>query len=214
MALPVLACSALANAAPALYATGPAEDSAFIRFVNASPAPLEVVAQPGQAPLRLEAAQPVSLLFPVDSSKPIKGTLVSGGQKLSIDLKIEPSEFVTVFAVPDGAGIQQAVVREPENDFNALKASLAFFNVDASCTDAGLLLKGRRVDEFTSVPVNTAKRLMINPVQLSVQLVCANTNAGAALDLGQLKAGERYSVMLVPSASGPRLLHATDTLSH
>jgi len=173
-----------------------------------------VVAQPGQAPLRLEAAQPVSLLFPVDSSKPIKGTLVSGGQKLSIDLKIEPSEFVTVFAVPDGAGIQQAVVREPENDFNALKASLAFFNVDASCTDAGLLLKGRRVDEFTSVPVNTAKRLMINPVQLSVQLVCANTNAGAALDLGQLKAGERYSVMLVPSANGPRLLHATDTLSH
>lgn len=214
MALPVLACSALANAAPALYATGPAEDSAFIRFVNASPAPLEVVAQPGQAPLRLETAQPVSLLFPVDSSKPIKGTLVSGGQKLSIDLKIEPSEFVTVFAVPDGAGIQQAVVREPENDFNALKASLAFFNVDASCTDAGLLLKGRRVDEFTSVPVNTAKRLMINPVQLSVQLVCANTNAGAALDLGQLKAGERYSVMLVPSVSGPRLLHATDTLSH
>ena len=198
----------------ALYPTGPSADSAFIRFVNASPAPLEVVAQPGQAPLRLEAAQPVSLLFPVDSSKPIKGTLVSGGQKLSIDLKIEPSEFVTVFAVPDGAGIQQAVVREPENDFNALKASLAFFNVDASCTDAGLLLKGRRVDEFTSVPVNTAKRLMINPVQLSVQLVCANTNAGAALDLGQLKAGERYSVMLVPSASGPRLLHATDTLSH
>ena len=165
----------------ALYPTGPSADSAFIRFVNASPAPLEVVAQPGQAPLRLETAQPVSLLFPVDSSKPVKGTLVSGGQTLPIDLKIEPSEFVTVFAVPDGAGIQQAVVREPDTDFNALKASLAFFNVDASCTDAGLLLKGRRVDEFTSVPVNTAKRLMINPVQLSVQLVCANANVGAAL---------------------------------
>ena len=154
----------------------------------------------------------MSLLFPVDSSKPVKGTLVSGGQKLPIDLKIEPSEFVTVFAVPDGAGIQQAVVREPENEFNALKASLAFFNVDASCADAGLLVKGRRVDKFASVPVNTAERLMINPVQLSVQLVCANANVGAALDLGQLKAGERYSVMLVPSASGPRLLHATDTV--
>lgn len=214
MAGPVLVCSALANAAPALYATGPAEDSAFIRFVNASPAPLEVVAQPGQAPLRLETAQPVSLFFSIDAGQSIKGALVSGGQKLPIDLKIEPSEFVTVFAVPDGAGIQQAVVRESDTDFNALKASLAFFNVDASCTDAGLLLKGRRVDEFTSVPVNTAKRLMINPVKLSVQLVCANANVGAALDLGQLKMGERYSVMLVPSASGPRLLHATDTQSH
>ena len=95
-----------------------------------------MVAQPGQAPLRLETAQPVSLLFPVDSSKPIKGTLVSGGQKLPIDLKIEPSEFVTVFAVPEGAGIQQVVVREPDTDFNALKASLAFFNVDASCAES------------------------------------------------------------------------------
>ncbi|WP_416194859.1 cell division protein FtsQ [Pseudomonas sp. CCC3.1] len=214
MALPVLACSAFATAAPALYATGPAEDAAFIRFVNASPAPLEVIAQPGQAPLLLETAEPVSLLFPVDSSKSIKGTLVSGEHKLPIDLKIEPSEFVTVFAVPDGAGIQQAVVREPDTDFNALKASLAFFNVDASCADAGLLAAGRNAELFKSVPVNTAQRRLINPVTLSVQLVCANANVGAPVDLGELKANERYSVMLVPSANGPRLLHATDTLSH
>ena len=212
MALPVLACSAFASAAPALYATGPDEDTAYIRFVNASPAPLEVIAQPEEAPLSLTTAEPVSLLFPADSSKSIKGTLVSGGHKLPIDLKIEPSEFVTVFAVPDGAGIQQAVVRETPDDFNALKASLAFFNVDASCANAGLRVAGRDVDLFKSVPVNTAQRRMINPVQLSVQLVCANANVGAALDLGQLKAGERYSVMLVPSANGSRLLHATDAV--
>lgn len=214
MALPVLACSTLANAAPALYATGPAKDAAFIRFVNASPAPLEVTAQSGQAPLRLEAAEPVSLLFAVDPSKPIKGVLVSGEHKLLIDLKVAPEEFVTVFAMPDGGGIQQSVVREPDPDFNALKASLAFFNVDASCADAALLAAGRNAELFKSVPVNTAQRRLINPVQLSVQLVCANANVGAPLELGQLKAGLRYSVMLVPSANGPRLLHATDTLSN
>ncbi|PTT98460.1 cell division protein FtsQ, partial [Pseudomonas sp. HMWF031] len=65
-----------------------------------------------------------------------------------------------------------------------------------------------------AVPVDSVQRRSINPVSLSVQLVCANANVGAPLDLGELKAGERYSVLLVPSATGPRLLNATDTLSH
>lgn len=214
MVVPVMAFSALASAAPALYSTGPDADSAFIRFVNASPAPLEVVAQPGQKPLRLETTQPVSLLYPVDSAKPIKGTLISGNQKLPVELSIKPSEFVTVFALTDGTGIEQAVVREQPDDFNGLKASLAFFNVDKSCADARLRPAGRDADLFKAVAVGSLQRRSINPVKLSVQLLCANANVGPALDLGELKAGERYSVMLVPSANGPQLIKATDTLSH
>lgn len=60
-AVPVLSISTLAHAEVALYPTGPAEDSAFIRFVNAGTAPLDVIAQAGQPPLRLEVAAPVSL---------------------------------------------------------------------------------------------------------------------------------------------------------
>ncbi|MHC8348102.1 alginate O-acetyltransferase AlgF [Pseudomonas sp. RT4P38] len=198
----------------ALYPTGPSEDAAFIRFVNAGTGPLDVIAQAGQPPMRLEAAQPVSLFFPVQSSNPVKGTLVSGAQKLAMDLKIEPGEFATVVALPDGTGIKQVAVREQPDDFNGLKASLAFFNVDASCADASLRPAGRTADLFKGVPVDSLQRRSINPVSLSVQLVCANANVGAPLDLGELKAGERYSVMLVPSASGPRLLNATDSLSH
>lgn len=198
----------------ALYPTGPSEDAAFIRFVNASTAPLDVIAQAGQPPMRLETAQPVSLFFPVQSSSPVKGTLVSGAQKLALDLKIEPGEFATVVAVPDGAGIKQVAVREQPDDFNGLKASLAFFNVDPACTDASLRPAGRTADLFKAVPADSLQRRSINPVSLSVQLVCANANVGAALDLGELKAGERYSVLVVPSATGPRLLNATDTLSH
>lgn len=198
----------------ALYPTGPSADSAFIRFVNASTASLDVIAQPGQKPLRLQASQPVSLLFPVDANKPIKGTLVIGDQKSTIDLKIEPGEFVTVFAVPDTAGLKAVTVREAPDDFNGLKASLAFINIDASCSDASLRPAGRTADLFKSVPVDSLQRRSINPVSLSVQLVCANANVGDPLVLGELKAGERYSVMLLPSANGPRLLNATDTLSH
>ncbi|KAB0493616.1 alginate O-acetyltransferase AlgF [Pseudomonas vancouverensis] len=214
-AVVALICSTNVLAAEfALYPTGPSEDAAFIRFVNASSAPLDVVAQAGQPPMRLETAQPVSLFFPVQSTSPVKGTLVSGAQKLAMDLKIEPGEFATVVAVADGAGIKQVAVREQPDDFNGLKASLAFFNVDASCADASLRPAGRTADLFKAVPVDNLQRRSINPVSLSVQLVCANANVGEPLNLGDLKAGERYSVLLVPSATGPRLLNATDTLSH
>lgn len=213
-AVPVLSICTLAHAEVALYPTGPAEDSAFIRFVNTGTAPLDVIAQAGQPPLRLEVAAPVSLFFPVQASSPIKGSLVSGAQKLAMDLKVEPGEFATVLVLPDGTGIKQVAVREQPDDFNGLKASLAFFNVDASCVDASLRPAGRTADLFKAVPVDSLQRRSINPVSLSVQLVCANANVGGPLDLGELKAGERYSVLLVPSTAGPRLLNATDSLSH
>ncbi|MFW0758670.1 cell division protein FtsQ [Pseudomonas sp. H11T01] len=198
-----------------LYPTGPSEDSAFIRFVNASTAPLDVIAQEGQAPLRLEATKPVSLFFPVQASSPIKGTLVSGQQNLPLELRVEPGEFATVVALPDGTnGLKQVTVREQPDDFNGLKASLAFLSLDPACADASLRPAGRTADLFKAVPDGTLQRRSINPVSLSVQLVCANANVGSALDLGELKAGERYSVLLLPSAAGPRLLNVTDSLSH
>lgn len=210
-----LLCSVSVLAADfALYPTGPSQDAAFIRFVNATTAPLDVIGQAGQPPLRLEVAQPASLLFPVDSSSPVKGSLVSGAHTLALDLKVEPGEFATIVVVPQGTGIEQVAVRETPDDFNGLKASLAFVNVDKSCSDASLRPAGRSADLFKAVPVASLQRRSINPVNLSVQLVCANANVGAPLDLGMLKAGERYSVLLVPSATGPRLLSATDTLSH
>ena len=212
--VPALSLSALASAQVALYPSGPDQDAAFIRFVNATTAPLDVLGQAGQPPLRLEVAQPASLLFAVDSTSPVKGSLVSGAHTLALDLKVEPGEFTTIVVVSQEAGIEQVAVRETPDDFNGLKASLAFVNVDKSCSDASLRPAGRSADLFKAVPVASLQRRSINPVNLSVQLVCANANVGAPLDLGMLKAGERYSVMLVPSASGPRLLSTTDTLSH
>jgi len=198
----------------ALYPTGPAQDSAFIRFVNATAAPLDVSAAQGQ-PLRLEAKQPTSLYFPVQASPSIKGTLTSGEHTLAVDVAVEPGEFATVVALPQADGaLKQVTVREQPDDFNGLKASLAFYSVDAACADATLRPAGRNADLFKAVPTGTLQRRSINPVNLSVQLVCGGANTGSPVELGELKAGERYSVLLVPSSSGPKLLSATDTLSH
>lgn len=198
-----------------LYPTGPAEDAAFIRFVNGGTDQLQVIAQRGQPPLKLEASKPASLFFPVSASSTIKGTLASGLQRLALEVKAQPGEFATVFALPDGKkGLKQITVRDMPDDFNSLKASLGFFNLDGHCANATLRPAGRTADLFKNVAEGTLQRRSINPVKLSVQLVCANANAGPVLDLGELKAGERYSVFALPSANGPKLLSATDSLSH
>jgi alginate O-acetyltransferase complex protein AlgF len=197
-----------------LYPTGPAEDAAFIRFVNGSTEPMQVIAQEGQPPLNLDAKQPASLFFPVTASSTIKGTLVSGQQRLALEVKAEPGEFATVVVLPDGKALRQVTVHDIPDDFNGLKASLGFFNLDSRCVDASLRPAGRTSDLFKGVTEGSLQRRSINPVKLSVQLVCANANVGPALDLGELKAGERYSVIVLPTATGPGLLAATDTLSH
>jgi hypothetical protein len=215
VAVPALLFSALVSAQIALYPSGPAEDSAFIRFINATPAVLEVNAEGGQAPLRLESGNPVSAFIPVQASNPVKGSLSGGGEKLALQLKVEPGEFASVFVLPDGAkALKQVVVHDVPDDFNGLKASLGFFNLDGACHEASLRPAGRTGDLFKAVAEGSLQRRSINPVSLSVQLVCANANVGTALSLGELKAGQRYSVLVLPGATGPQLLFATDALSH
>jgi alginate O-acetyltransferase complex protein AlgF len=206
-------CHAVAADIP-LYPTGPAEDAAFIRFVNGTAETVQVMAQNGQPPMKLDAAKPVSLFFPVTARKTIAGTLSSGAKQQALQMQVKPGEFATVVVLPDGKGIKQVTVHDIPDDFNGLKASLGFFNMDASCSNAALRPTGRSVDLFKNVAQGSLQRRSVNPVKLVIQLVCANVNVGPAQDFGELKAGERYSLLLLPSVTGPRLLMATDNLSH
>ena len=118
-------------------------------------------------------------------------------------------------------------------DHTILKANATESDVVQLCDEA-------RQHEFFSVCINSAwvpaarKLLAGSPVKvcsvIGFPLGAMSTAAkvfearqavadGAdeidmVINIGMLKAGERYSVMLVPSASGPRLLSTTDTLSH
>ncbi|MBV7491592.1 Alginate O-acetyl transferase AlgF [compost metagenome] len=199
----------------ALYPTGPDQDSAFLRFINAADSPLQLLAEGSRASLKLEGTHAVSDYLPVPANQPIKGTLERNGNSQPLDIQVAAGEFASVIALPDSAqGIRQVVIREQPDDFNSLRASLAFISADPACTQAGLRAAGKNADLFKEVADGSVQRRAINPVSLSVQLVCAQTNVGAPLDLGQLKAGERYSVVLLPGANGPYLLLATDVLAH
>lgn len=196
-----------------LYPTGPEQDAAFLRFVNATLGELKLVADGSKANLVLSGDKAVSELLPVvGGDKPIKGVLSRAGKNTDFSVKVAHGEFATVFALADAKGaMRQLVVREVPDDFNALKASLAFINADATCADAGLEAVAQKAELFKKVAEGALQRRMINPVELSVQLKCAGAPVGQLLTL-TLKAGGRYSVLAVPSDKGSKLLFASDAL--
>lgn len=209
----VLAAScAAADAQPTnLYRAGPTADSSFLRFVNGAGG--DVSASSAAGTVTLTAQQPSTAFSPVQSKWPVKGMLAKDGKQVPINLQLQPSEFVTVVALTGPDGLTSHVVREQPDDFNALKTSLAFANLASqTCAAAGLKVAGRETFLFDKVTSAEPQRRLLNPVKLSVQLTCANKSIGAPLALGQLEAGERYSVLVVPDATGARLLFTHDTL--
>jgi alginate O-acetyltransferase complex protein AlgF len=218
-ALSGLLCLASLSVAQAaeipLYPTGPSEDAAFLRFVNASEGVLQLTAAGSGASLRLEGEQRASDFLTVPANKPVQGSLNVGEQQHTLDVSVAPGEFASVVAIAQaGQPLQVLTVREQPDDFNALKASLAFYSLDAQCVDAGLQVAGRSVDIFKAVANGSLARRSINPLNLSVQLRCDGAAVGEPLALGDLAAGQRYTLFLVPSAQGPRLFQALDNLAN
>ena len=209
----LLPVSLLQAAEIPLYPTGPSEDSAFLRFFNAGDTALELSAENG-ASLRLEGDVRASDFLTVPAGKPIKGSLKQGEAQQALDISVAPGEFATVVGIATEQGLNLVTVREVPDDFNALKASLAFYSLDASCANAGLQAAGRNVDIFKDVANGALQRRSINPLSLSVQLRCAGASVGEPLALGELAAGQRYTLFLVPSADGPRLFQALDNLAN
>ncbi len=65
----------------ALYPTGPDQDSAFLRFINAADRPLQLLAEGSRASLKLDGSNAVSDYLPVPANQPIKGILERNGKK-------------------------------------------------------------------------------------------------------------------------------------
>ena len=215
IAMTALSSSGITYAADIpLYPTGPSQDSAFVRFINGTDINLSVAAGETKAKISLNANEPASKYYPVASKVKITGEFSNGKVSSPISLNVKPSEFATVVALANGSNLKQVIVKEQPDDFNALKSSLALYNLSsAGCTSAGLLVVDRSVSLFEKVQSGTLQRRLINPINLSVQLTCNAKPIGKALDLGLLQAGQRYSIFAVPTADSPRIFFASDTIA-
>lgn len=196
-----------------LYPTGPSADSSFVRFINGTEAALELTAAGSKAKVQLDAKTPTTAFYPVRAKSDIKGQFTQTQNKSDISTSVKAGEFVSVIALADGAKLKHFTIGEEPDDFNALKVSLAFYNVSATCANAGLQVVGRDVMLFENLGVNALTRRMINPVKISVQLLCSEQATGSPLELGELVAGERYSVFAVPAASSTRIFIASDAVA-
>lgn len=197
-----------------LYPTGPSQDSAFIRFINGTGKNLTVTAGGSKAKIALEVNKPVSPYYPVASKEKITGEFNDGTLTSSISLYVKAGEFTTAVAFTNGGTMKQVIFKEEPNDFNALKSSLAFYNQSSGeCTQAGLVVTDRDVPLFEKVLSGTLKRRLINPVNISVKLICNGKSTGKILALGELQAGQRYSIFAVPDANNIRIFFATDTIA-
>ncbi len=212
-ALMCLAVPAQADEIP-LYDTGPSQDAAFVRFVNASNGAMQVKAGGGSASgTTLQPGNPASPFYAVRGNANVKGFFKNEKLQSDIALKVKPGEFATVVAMPGEAVIKQTVLRESPDDFNALKVSLALYNLDARCVGAGLSVVGRSTHLFENVANGTLQRRALNPVSISVQLICKGQVRPTTLALGALQAGQRYSVLVMPEGLASKLLIASDAVA-
>lgn len=200
-------------AAPQLYETGPAEDAAFMRFVAAVPGGAVEVAAGRNARLSLDPQNASTSWQPVRAKVALKATLNYAGGKQDAEVTVQPSEFVTLAVVPDEkGGWQVGVGREKPQDFSSHRVSLGLLNMAKGCTDATLKLAGKDVVIVNKAQPAQVERRMINPVSLGVDLFCNGQKAQEAVDLGNLRAGSRWTLLVVPEGKGWRLMPVLDRM--
>lgn len=196
-----------------LYPTGPAVDSAFVRFVNGTTTRLAVKAAGSGSEIELTPDSPATAYMPVAGGTTINGTLIQGKETQSVSLEIKPSEFVTVLGFVNDKGLQVREVREEADGFTAVRASVAFYDLNGSCQNASVQVAGRSAFLFENVVAGQWARREVNPVPLSVQLICGGQASGKPLDMGTLQAGERYSLFLIPGDPATGFLQIRDTVA-
>jgi hypothetical protein len=211
--LAALGLAALNGAAAAegrLYPSGPPNGVAYLRFVNLTPHEVTIVSPAAKIAIPADDAHRVRQFDPVTPGTALTGTAQLGEATKPIDLKLVANEFVTVAVSADGPdGIALTVFREVPSDFNAQKSSLGLFNADKKCPQAQLVAGDNRQAVIGDVAPGAVGRRLVNPVNAELGVACGASPATPAA-LGQLAAGDRYSIFLIGSAAGPQVVAQRD----
>lgn len=206
---------AVAGAAPQLYDTGPSQDLALVRFVNAGSNALTVQSGgPAKASVVVQPSAPITDYQPARSDAPVTGHWKSGQQQKAITLRVPSGGSASAVAWQGANGeIAGTSFTEPPPTFDPLRASLAFYNADARCTAAGLSAASGNAAIFENQAALASARRAVNPVKLAVHATCNGQPVDGTVDLGSLQAGQRYSVFLVPAGKGSRLMGLQDRIA-
>jgi alginate O-acetyltransferase complex protein AlgF len=202
IALAVGATDPAAAADGRLYPSGPPNGVAYLRFVNLAPQDVTISSPAAKIAIPADDAHRVGEFDPVTPGTPLIGMVQLGAATKPIDLTLKANEFVTVAVTASPDGMTITVFREEPSDFNALKSSLAVFNLDQGCTGAELLAGDNHLSVISAVALGAVARRLVNPVNVELTVSCGDPAKTMPAKLGALAAGERYSVFVV-GALGP-----------
>ncbi|HZK89336.1 MAG TPA: alginate O-acetyltransferase AlgF [Stellaceae bacterium] len=210
-AIMTLHCGAGSAAEGRLYPSGPPNGVAYLRFVNMAPREVTIVSPAAKLAIPADDAHRILEFDPVTPGVALTGSAQLGAARKPIDLKLAANEFATVAVSADGAdGIALTVFRETPSDFNALKSSLALFNLDKSCAPAQLVAGDAHTPVIPDVAPAAVGRRLVNPVNAELAVSCGDPAQATAAKLGQLNAGDRYSIFMIGGGSGRRVVAQRD----
>ncbi|HVH82098.1 MAG TPA: alginate O-acetyltransferase AlgF [Stellaceae bacterium] len=200
-----------AAAADRLYPSGPPNGVAYLRFVNLTPQQVTITSPAAKITIPADAAHRVGEFDPVTPGVALTGTAQLGGASQPINVTLAANEFATVAVTEEGgSGIAVSVFRETPSDFNALKSSLGLFNADKACVAAQLVAGDNHQAVIPDVAPGAIGRRLVNPVNAELGVACGDPAQAAPAKLGQLSAGDRYSVFVVAAGSGRQVVAQRD----
>ncbi|MDX8378779.1 MAG: hypothetical protein R8K48_01875 [Gallionella sp.] len=199
-------------AEPQLYETGPSKEVSYVRFINATDKKIVVVTEKKSAKITLnaKAAGRASRFFSVKSGLKVMASIQSGAKKATVSVNGKPWEYITVVILKNRANkLATRQIKESPTDFNAMRSSLAFFNLDESCTVGVMKGGSKQVTILKGVKSFSVKRRLVNPIKLSATVGCKGQNT--KVDLAQLEAGGRYSIFLLSAKNPQQAFFVRDT---
>jgi hypothetical protein len=206
-----LHCGAAVAAEGRLYPSGPPNGVAYLRFVNLASHEVTIVSPAAKIAVPADDAHRVGEFDPVTPGVALTGSVQLGEATKPIDVTLLPNEFVTVAVTADGAdGLAVTLVREVPSDFNALKSSLALFNLDKGCAPAQLVAGDAHQSVIQDVAPGAIGRRLVNPVDAALAVSCGDPAQVMPAKLGQLNAGDRYSIFVAAGASGREVVAQRD----
>ena len=193
-----------------LYPSGPPNGVAYLRFVNLAPNEVMIVSPAAKITIPANDADRVREFDPVTPGTALTGSVQLGDATKPLNLTLQPNEFVTVAVTGSGDKFAVTLLRETPTDFNALKSSLALFNLDQGCASAQLVAGDQHVAVVSDVAPGAVTRRLVNPVDVALAVSCGDPVQTVPVKLGGLVAGDRYSVFVVDSSSGRQVVAKRD----
>lgn len=193
-----------------LYPSGPPNGVAYLRFVNLAQGEVTITSPAAKIAVPADDAHRVGEFDPVTPGVALTGSAQLGEATKPINVTLAANEFVTVAVTAEGDGIALTVFRETPSDFNALKSSLALFNADKDCVKAQLVAGDNHQSVISDVAPGAIGRRLVNPVNAALGATCGDPAQAVSAKLGQLNAGDRYSIFVDGGKTGPEVVAARD----